>query len=323
MKSIHTCPVCGEASGPRYGALLAPFIAAWVKPEISQQLCSFKRCNGCGLGFFEQRFNQQEMDRLYASYRSPVYLKCRRAYEPWYTEALNESNLSPGVIATRRSQLEAYLSKQLPRLSDDLVIVDLGGDAGQFIPRCFDADCYVIESSDRVPWPAITRVNDLTGVRPANQLLLICSHVLEHLPEPLAFLRVQLQKAQQQAAEVMVYLEVPLESFHMLPGTQTSLYRAYLRTLQTPWLHWLWMPLDLLSLLSRRFLGLVFPPLVLKLHEHINVFSETSLARLAQQLDLEIVNLQTCHQASLSGDQGIIRLLAVMPRNDRAPSGCV
>lgn len=313
MKTCVACPICGDRSGRRHAAPLAPFIRAWVHPDWPWPVCSFRCCQGCGLGFFEQRFDASEMARLYGNYRSNDYLVCRRRFEPWYTAALNQANLSPGVIAARRSLLEAYLQQQLPEPEADRVIVDLGGDAGQFIPTALGTACYVLESSDREPWPGVSRIDSLEAVVPAEQLLLICAHVLEHLSDPVQFLDGHLQQARGKAPRVVLYLEVPLERFRFGPGTGSSLYRAYLELLQRPWLQGLWKPLDLLSLVARRFLGVVVPPLFLKLHEHINCFSEAALRRLIERLDLRLIDLQVRHQSGRTGAEGIIRLLAVTP----------
>ena len=164
MRTARVCPVCGDERGRRHGAVLAPFIRTWVRPGIDRRDLMFRICACCGLGFFEQRFEPQEMERLYGRYRSSAYLECRRAVEPWYSAALNAANLSPAVIAARRSQLDRFLRQTLPAPAGvDRLIVDLGGDAGQFIPQDLAAGSYVLESSDQDPWPGLTRIVSLAA----------------------------------------------------------------------------------------------------------------------------------------------------------------
>src|SRR5690242_13827695 len=87
---VDECPACGAKCLEFREAIIAPFIAARVFGSRSK-CCRLARCGTCGLVFYEQRYNDLEVERLYAGYRSEDYYQTRHRYEPWYTKSLNYS----------------------------------------------------------------------------------------------------------------------------------------------------------------------------------------------------------------------------------------
>jgi hypothetical protein len=109
-----------------------------------------------------------------------------------------------------------------------------------------------------------------------------------------------------------LYLEVPLESarYVTLPGPAQ---RAYLGALTR--LRGLRLLVDFCSVAARRVLGWVPPFGFLKLHEHINVFSERALAALAPRPGFST----TVSTVSVPLDTGSVRAIAAVVRRERSP----
>ena len=186
---MDDCPVCGAPTPPGSASLLAPFIIERVAPEPRPLHCELRECRECGLRFFRQRYSQLEMNRLYSGYRSAHYLCRRRVYEPWYTARVNAVNDQPSVFHERRRLLGHYVRSYLPLHVSDVTCVDIGGDAGQLIPLSLGARRYVIDVSDRPVHPGVTRLDSLKDLPDQETVLLMISHVLEHIPDPLEFLQ--------------------------------------------------------------------------------------------------------------------------------------
>ncbi len=293
--------------------MLAPFIAKWASIQPLPKVCDALRCEKCDLIYFRQRYSGDEMDRLYSSYRSPAYLSVRRKYEPWYTRKINDANLQPSVIRDRRNGLMDYLRPFLSLMPGDCAVVDVGGDAGQFIPQELGFANYVIEVSNRQAVPGVIRLGSPDQLPRHERLLVIVSHVLEHLPDPTGFLRENLDILASRCRECYVYLEVPLERFKISPMAATSWYRRYLMFCQGMALRPLFLALDFMSLAVRMLLGWTGPPFFLKLHEHINFFDQLSLKALAERSGITVQAVQADRMSGLLTQQGVIRLFGQMP----------
>jgi hypothetical protein len=308
MEKTHCCPGCGSAHFREYAAVLSPFIAKWARIQPLPKVCDVARCEKCDLIYFRQRYSGDEMNRLYSSYRSPAYLSIRRKYEPWYTQKMNDANLQPSVITDRRNGLMDYLRPFLSLMPGDCAVVDVGGDAGQFIPQELGVANYVIEVSDRQAVACVTRLGSPDQLPRHERLLVIVSHVLEHLPDPAGFLRENLDILASRCRECYVYLEVPFERFNISPMAATSWYRRYLIFCKEIALWPLFLALDFVSLAVRGSLGWIGPPFFLKLHEHINFFDRPSLKALAERSGIAVQSVQIDRISSLPTQQGVIRL---------------
>lgn len=246
------------------------------------------------------------MDSLYGRYRDEAYYQARHRVEPWYGQAANSSNLDPVIIDKRVAGIRSFILPFLGAGDRDLVVADLGGDAGQFIPLDLAQEAYVVEASRRQPVSGVTRVRDLSEL-PNDVGLLICSHVLEHMPDPRSFLDLQLSSPRIRPG-CLVYLEVPMERYTLSPVLGSEIYALYLQCiLRMPWLL---ICVDFLSVVARSFWGVIFPPLILKMHEHVNFFCLQSLRCMSEYLNLELLDIRVDSASNLATHQGVIRALA-------------
>ena len=104
----------------------------------------------------------------------------------------------------------------------------------------------------------------------------------------------------------------------MSPLTSSRHYCGYLELLSKPCLLPLLTVLDLMSLVSRNLIAQVFPLLFLKMHEHINFFSELALSRLCEKLGVGTLAVRSELQAGLLTQQGVIRLIGCVKGLDSA-----
>jgi hypothetical protein len=300
------CPCCGSVECRSFWALVAPFLRRYALGPGAPYTAQLRECRRCGHRFFRERFTGEEMGRLYGGYRDGEYLRIRQRVEPWYTSVHNEAGLDPKVIEGRQQQLRHLLRQAGWADGERRVVVDVGGDAGQFIPLELASEAYVVEASARPPVAGVQRVATLNEV-PHPVGLLLCLHVLEHLPDPGAFLRALLASGRL-ADGCLVLLEVPLERPWLGPLLGTRIYRGSLELVGR--CKALAIGLDFLATAARLILGIVAPPFFLKLHEHVQFYTERSLKCLLVESGLEIVWGLTIRQSSLGTHQGVIRLAA-------------
>lgn len=300
------CPICGGREARISWALVAPFLRAYALAADAPRTAQLRECRSCGHRFFRERMDREELNRLYSDYRSSSYLRVRQRWEPWYTRALNEATLQAGVAEARQEALRSLLREAGWALGERHPIVDIGGDRGQCIPLDCSDGAYVLEASGVQPVEGVQRISSLAELpRPAG--LVLCLHVLEHLPDPVGFMR-EIAESDQLAPGCLVVLEVPLERARLGPLLHTRLYRG--------WLEWLsrrrhlLVALDFLATAARLKLGEVLPPLFMKLHEHVNFFSDGSLTRIASEAGLEVTVVPSCRESRLGKHRGVIRVLA-------------
>lgn len=249
---------------------MAPFIATFAL-ESSISPCSLLECKRCGLRYFSGRFEPDELNRLYRDYRGGPYFRIRHRFEPWYSERHNQgTGHDPKVVAQRNAYLSAFLKHHKVEATER--VLDFGGDSGQFIPEGIGTSRHVFEVSAAAPIHGVTKISDEGALEPGSYDLILLNHVLEHANDPVELL--------QRLATLLrpdggaLYVEVPHERYRIWSG-KGALQKRYLAWLSR---HGTLLRLaDFLSTSCRVALGIVPPLGFPKLHEHINLFDETSL----------------------------------------------
>jgi SAM-dependent methyltransferase len=262
--------------------IVAPFIAELVGREPAPS--SLRRCEPCDLVFFDHRYDDDEMSAIYSGYRNDDYRRIRTRWEPWYRRSVNEAFLGESAaVADRRHFVEAILRDAGLADEDFGMIVDVGGDEGQFFPAVRSDERVVIDVSNKALPPDVTRVASLQGLgRDAG--LLIIAHVLEHLPDPLGMVREAIDVL---APGGFLYVEVPLDRPRIRPSHSTPRHAR--------WTRWVsrsraaFTAADFATGVSRQQ-GWRVPRLgLVKESEHINYFSTASLERLLRSAGLHVL----------------------------------
>lgn len=286
-----TCPWCGSDQVHLLAiGTIAPWIIVSRTTDHETQLCD---CTNCGLYFFRREFSAAELDRIYADYRSFAYFKRRNRWEPWYSKAVNDAiGHNEETVKHRRLRLQMRVQEYVSHKAIDMPtrILDFGGDEGQFIPD-LSPSCqkrvYEVSSSPTVD--GVQRVSSWHDVEDfAPNFVMIC-HVLEHTRDA----REIVQRAYEALPEGgLLYVEVPLDRppkpSRLLATTFQSKYsRLVVKSRLT------WIPLDLFSLLARRYLKMFPPGSVVKQSEHIQYFDENSIRVVLEQIGFRHLEFDT------------------------------
>ncbi len=267
--------------------------ARWiVEIPSSTEISYLLKCNDCGLVFFSASFSEGEISRMYSGYRNSDYQRRRAKYEPWYSRRINDAiGHSADVLTLRRKHLEDTLSTALrvhpEKTISPVRVLDVGGDEGQFIPN--------IESITH------KAVLEVSGVRPvdgaqvlgswnevadfAPDMVMMC-HVLEHIETA----RENIENASRTLKPGgLLYVEIPLDRPVKVGRLfSTPLYMKYTKFLckATPF----FVIADLLSLISRKFLGRPIPGSVIKQNEHINFFDGVTINSVVETFGFELIH---------------------------------
>ncbi len=268
LGSAAKCPICSQVTNLGTFATISP----WIRElGIKARVSKYYMCNICNTGFFLKRYSNKEMSDIYKDYRGSKYLKSRSKWEPWYTKSYNSNHDSGVWIESRKSSLTEFLLRHGLPLCD--VVVDVGGDRGQYIPD-FARTKIVIEISEKKLISNVQRIDKIENSPNAN--LIIYAHVLEHVVNPIRELQELFKKTDQ------VYVEVP----YGIP--EINKYRLSIRRFFIQ---------QILSL-SPRFWAIsarpatgrhVAPKKMLAQSEHLTFFSEKSFKKIAEVLGLDLV----------------------------------
>jgi hypothetical protein len=234
-------------------------------------------CRACGFAYYNPRLESDEMRRLYDGYRDIKYQKMRQRHEPRYTEKFNSAlGSDPQELRTRKDLLRDFLKleKNLDKIKS---VLDYGGDRGQFIiDELSDAERYVYEISGVTPDPGIISMQNIDDCKTRKYNLIMCSHVLEHLPDPLNEFRQVVELADE---DTLIYIELPYET--PFGDISLGLKREIIGKMY-----------DLIST-SPSLVDFIFRRLLnnYKMNEHINFFNGQSLRKMMDLLGLEILRL--------------------------------
>lgn len=288
MYRAQTCPCCGSSEFTPTPALISSFVAAYVldsKPRISSLL----ECSQCSFRFFSERFDSNEIKRLYAGYRGDKYFAVRHAHEFWYSKKINDGiGNNPREIEVRKTGAFHFIQERT-NLAQIQSVLDFGGDRGQFIPEELGQERTVFEISGLKPVPGVDLISNPEKLREKTYDVVMLCHVLEHCSEPASVLADIKRLAKPEGS--YFFIELPLERYNLklLPsqGVWQSLYRRFLGFMtSTPALLKM---VDFYSTVFRIKFNTVPPLGFIKLHEHINFFNEASLRALLERCGFSVV----------------------------------
>lgn len=228
------CVCCDSRMLQASPAILMPFVAhralgwapltideSWglktIKKGQAYTVCRTMKCQDCGLLFLDIRFSDHEMSNLYKNYREGEYNQLRNFYEPGYLKRAAYLDLKKDYI----DQIEAFL---LPHLSFPINILDWGGDTGSNTPFqniCSSFDIYDISNKSVV---AGARIVGRTELKKNTYHLIVCSHVLEHVPYPKKIIE-EIKDTMNKST--ILYIEVPFESIMENEETNLQLKRHW------------------------------------------------------------------------------------------------
>lgn len=271
MKDVSSCPICSSSEFVTYPAMVSGFLAEriWGKEPWKVEL---RLCRGCHFAFFNPRLEPQELARLYQGYRDEEYQRMRERHEPNYTKEFNASLGSVEEQTVRKGLLKNYLGSER-ELDEIRSVLDFGGDRGQFIiDELRAADRYVYEVSGTTPEPGIISLKSLDECGKRRYDLIMCCHVLEHVPDPL----VEMGQITELADEsTLIYVELPYGSpFDLEP---TTFKKRIFRLISSNHA----LTVLLLKMMKSQFL----------MHEHINYFDESSLNKLMERCGLKVIKM--------------------------------
>src|ERR1700733_6206287 len=183
---VICCLGCAGSDLEFRAAITAPFVAARVF-KCPPSVCRVAQCRSCGLIFFEDRFDDQEVGNLYADYRSEAYYQERHHWEPWYTRAFN-SGL--GGAEEMRIRREVYARTVRDHAADARInsVLDYGGDRGQLMVGGPGRGHFVFDISGVEPEPGVVSIDAASLAGRDFDLVLLCE-VLEHVSDPMRVLR--------------------------------------------------------------------------------------------------------------------------------------
>lgn len=174
MELVRACPLCDHLDH-------TPF----DRREFRGRSVENSRCRNCGLVFLSPRMTAQELEEFYTE-------EYRRLYQ--HTEGPSEKDLN--VQRARAASLATFLGSKVSGLSRHL---DIGSSTGELLERIrkiFNTQPVGIEPGDsyrahasRQGLRIYASLDALQADDKAPFDLISMAHVLEHLPDPVAYLR--------------------------------------------------------------------------------------------------------------------------------------
>jgi len=191
LESVAACPACGSVERELlYGGLVDQVFA------IAGGEWSLQRCGACSSAFLDPRPAEHALGRLYAgeyyTHTAPVDpAQPRRGVK----FAFRARALLDPRFRFAHARLTRHL--QLPRAGARLL--DVGCGSGQFVASAralgwdasgIDTDAVAVEAGRSAGLPlSTTTLEEIARTEPGSFDAVTMEHVLEHVPDPGAFLR--------------------------------------------------------------------------------------------------------------------------------------
>lgn len=224
MNEHPTCTVCSSQSwadrgnrtyhrsdrerGARpYRKAMEVLFEVWA-PGRDTFRVDFIACRNCGFLTYSPRPSADDI---------------ARKYQHSSTEQATDAPAASASLSRQDTRRERRLTRMVlaetkEKPTRGLRIMDFGGGDGRMLGGLVarGALCHLVDYSERVQ-PGVTKIGNTEHDIPtdARYDVIICSHVVEHLPEPretLAALRENL------APDGIIYIEVPIEVIGQLPA---------------------------------------------------------------------------------------------------------
>lgn len=287
MSAQNLCPICSSDTE----VIQSAFISPWVRElgSLAARRSRYRVCVSCKSGFFDYRYTDSEMSRIYGGYRDSRYLTIRQSWEPSYTAVLNDSlGNDPSVLHHRHELVLDAIAKGKPESFAQIrTAVDVGGDRGQFIPSNVPSR-FVLDVSNKQVAPGVSRVATIEEAASKKPDLVMACGILEHLSDPVSFVQ-QLKTIGSVSRSMLLYFEVPDGVPQRRPLSNRVVGYSF-GQLATRFRE-LWRVADVRSA-RRQMAGRSASKLMpLRQSEHINFFSEDGLRSLASIANLEILLL--------------------------------
>lgn len=289
----RACIFCNSQDTDVHPAKLSPFIGERIE-NVNDECFNLLHCKNCGSAFFDYRYDEDEISKIYHKYRGEEYQAMRQKYESWYSPEINRLiGDDKQAIASRNANLSKIL-KNIP-LNNVQSVLDFGGDKGQYIPEVLnDKNRYVYDISNVDVLEGITSLRTLQSCyekEPGGYDLIICAHVLEHLSDPnevIQELKSLLSK------NGYLYIEVPFDSpFYKNPLDNFQyLFNKYFKFTD----------------LVKKYFELKTAKYSL-MHEHINFYTQEGLNYLFQENGFKNLYTATSRVYSVIGMSRIISAL--------------
>jgi len=174
MEHVGSCPLCAF-----------PEHTLFDRREFRGRLVENRLCRRCGLVFQSPRMDSSELERFYAD-----------EYRRLYQGAEGPSKKDLVLQRKRAASLLAFLNTKIPPISRHL---DIGSSAGLLLQTFHQA--YAAQAIGVEPGASYRQYSQGQGLQVYDSLetmqisnpgwydLITLAHVLEHLPDPLAYLQ--------------------------------------------------------------------------------------------------------------------------------------
>ncbi len=174
----------------------------WV-PDCDAFEAEFVGCNKCSLMIYRPRPSEADITSKYRAIGG-------------MGDATPSKGESPERTRQRANRIARILSPYLP--DNGGAVLDYGGGDGRLLQTFISRGrfCHLIDYANR-PIDGVTKVGDTEAdlASDARYAAIVCSHVVEHLPDPLPALRLLGNALEREGA---IYVEVPFEVFGNLPA---------------------------------------------------------------------------------------------------------